>query len=83
MFYAFQHKSTKQFVCHQNKEFYFDDFLSANIIYFKGLTEAVTWLKINLSNSLFNHIDIKDLELVSISISVLTSNLSLFLKDVN
>lgn len=64
-------------------EFYFDDFLSANIIYFKGLTEAVTWLKINLSNSLFNHIDIKDLELVSISISVLTSNLSLFLKDVN
>ena len=82
MFYAFQHKATKQLVCYQNKEFYFDDFLSTNIIHFKELLEAVTWLKINVSNPLFNYIDIKDLELVSISISVLASNLSLFLKDV-
>lgn len=81
MLYAFQHKVSKQLVCYQNKEFYFDDLLCSNVIHFKELSEAINWLKINSSNSLFKHIRIDDLELVSVSTSILASNLSMFLKD--
>ena len=81
MLYAFQHKVSKQLVCYQNKEFYFDDLLSSNVIHFKELVQAVNWLKINSSNSLFKHISVDDLELVSVSTSILASNLSMFLKD--
>ena len=81
MLYAFQHKVSKQLVCYQNKEFYFDDLLSSNVIHFKELVQAVNWLKINSTNPLFNHISTNDLELVSVSISILSSNLSMFLKD--
>ena len=81
MLYAFQHKVSKQLVCYQNKEFYFDDLLSLNVIHFKELVQAVNWLKINSTNPLFNHISIDDLELVSVSTSILASNLSMFLKD--
>ena len=81
MLYAFQHKVSKQLVCYQNKEFYFDDLLSSNVIHFKELVQAVNWLKINSSNSLFKQISLDDLELVSVSTSILSSNLSMFLKD--
>ena len=81
MLYAFQHKVSKQLVSYQNKEFYFDDLLSSNVIHFKELVQAVNWLKINSTNPLFNHISIDDLELVSVSTSILASNLPMFLKD--
>ena len=47
----------------------------------KELLEAINWLKINSSNFLFKHSSIDDLELVSVSTSILASNLSMFLKD--
>ena len=81
MLYAFQHKVSKQLVSYQNKEFYFDDLLSSNVIHFKELVQAVNWLKINSTNPLFNHISTNDLELVSVSTSILASNLPMFLKD--
>ena len=55
MLYAFQHKVSKQLVCYQNKEFYFDDLLSSNVIHFKELLELYNLPKSKENQIIINY----------------------------
>lgn len=84
--YAFKKKGEENYIAFDGlmNQPYYVDFTDQRLLLFKALIDAVNWLKKNqafFGDELLDTPPISELDLVGINIAVLTTDLSMFVRD--